>query len=542
MLSVAVSYCHADGAEIAEVVVAYLRSKPDLEVCWDGDLAEINPASLPEWMDHTFEKSDIVVSVITTDYIEFFGPFKEVNEHHGVRRESRIIRQRLYADPVPDHCPVIPVAAVDMALDAAPSILGAIKVTRLRGDDPKQLAELYERIQAVNAHRTGTHRTVAPRPEGGRARDALRAAMDKLRMVRPLDKEATSLVEEWLDCAAADAGSTEFARAFDDAERIIKANGDDALMARVVDACCTSLAGSADRVDVQMLARVLIHGRAWHLRRADRVEEAAACVTQAIGFARSCKDHHMVARGYRCLARIYRRQAEINRQGNAAHFLRMADKHACDALKQFRSFKEKDPVEVAVAIYVLARVKYARYELLAERRALRKAARLIADDEGDFPPDRIRHRVALEVLRCQVLTARRRLVDAEKAVGRAMALFEQTGGEGASYTGLLARAHRAQARLFLERGTGDIRRHTDLARDAYSGLGLVPDAAECDWLDFRMTADTLRRAEITLLERKVYDPRQRLSNAERFVERIERGTLRMPCRRHRALIRIIASN
>lgn len=541
MTTIAVSYCHTDGRELAERAVAHLRSR-GFEVHWDRDLPATGPASLQEWMLHHYESSDVVLLVVTTDYLRAFGQYRTLDEHHGVRFEGRIILNRLYDAPEPDHCPVIPVASIDMTLDDAPSILKAIAFARLDGDDPARLEALCRRIRAVGDDRRT--KRVAPKAgaRDGCDRDTLRAAMDKLRMVRPVGKEAISLVEEWLECAAADPGSTEFTRAFDDAERIIKANGDAGLMARVVDACLAPLADSTDRLDVHMRARVLIHGRAWHLRQADRVEEAARCVTEAIELARSCQDHHMVARGYRCLARIYRRQAEINRQGNAAHFLRMADKHACDALKQFRSFKDKDPVEVAIASYVHARIKYARYELLAERRALRKAARLVANDHADFPLDRIRHRIALEVLRCQVHTARSRPVEAEKAVGQATDLFEQTGGEGVSYTRLLARAHRAQARLFLQRGTGDVKRHTELARVAYSELGLASDTAECDWLDFRLTAHALSRAEITLLERKVYDARQRLADATRFVERVERGSLRMPWRRRRALRRIIASN
>lgn len=544
MASVFLSYCHSDGRELAARVADHFGSKSDIAVRYDTEIPETNPMSLPQWMVDGISGSDVVIMLLTPDYIRYASTLDKTSEHHGIRFEYRLILERYYRHDKPDGCPIIPVAAMDMPVDTLPGFITMMDVSHL-GDGSDSLERLYQRVIAVPTQPQTTAGVVRVPAAGAGCTidgDALRQAVETLRDLPPIDSQAIMAVRECLRRAEHDSASLELARAFELAERIIKAAGDHELMRQTVDSCLTAL-DTHQSGDHRLRAKVLIHGRAWYLRSLDQLPEAVACVEDGIRHAVKDKDDRTVARGHRALARIYRRLAEIGGRHSAGEYLDLAMREARAAQDRFQC--SGDPVEIPTALYVRARIEFARYQLLGKRRALRRAHRLMSKREAQFPLHYVRHRIEKELLRCQIHTESwRRSKTAGRALESAWRLLDQNSSEGASYDRLRALAHRASARLAMKSGHGNARQEADDARKIYAELHMTIEFEECQWLLYLLTArvGSLRRREVAALQRTVLDPILRLAIAAEFMEQIRRGEVRQLWGRRRALRRLIGSN
>jgi hypothetical protein len=315
------------------------------------------------------------------------------------------------------------------------------------------------------------------------------------------------------------------------------------LMRLADDACMSQLASEPlTDLDKQMKARILIDGRAWHLRRCGRLMPAIEAIEDGIALARGGLDHRTVNRGRRHLAHIYRRRAEIGNGPDQLRDLQRAEEHAKAAMDYFSKQSPSD-AETAASIYVLARIEYARFRLTGARSALRHAAVQAEQATDMFPPDRAREEIELLLLRCEIATDSGRITEAQRCLDRTAELLDPCGDQGASYTRLRGRAHQARAHLFYRQDGGlrtRAKREAEAALAIYQKLGLPIATSECEW--FLLRGDPvlarLRDRDLTLLERQCADHRIRIRAAEMFAEQIDEGGVRL-FRRTKALRRII---
>ena len=532
---VAVSYCHSDGKSLTETIARGLRDYlPHVRVIWDREIR--SPASLQTWILDAFSKADVVILVLTHDYVEHFGRPDSPPEHRGVQFESKILLGRYYELPEQTKCLLVPVADVDLPLDNIPLILKIMVIHRVDQAKGTGFTELYKRVADVSSRDIDQHRldkfhqvlgdspSVMPRSRLREARGALEAA-------QPSGQEALGLVESWLALADPSQRSPEFVHGFLAAERIIKAHGDHDLMRRVVDVCLDQLSiNEPSTTEKQLRAQLLIHGRSWHLRREGDLPGAIAATEEGINLAGQANDYHTKARGARCRARINRKWAETGQKADRADRLSLAKRNALEALDLFN--KVGGSGEIATSLYVLARVEYAHFRLLNDKTALRRAKDATEQVRAEFPQDLVRDRISLLLLRVDIHTAMRRFSRAHHFIDQGFGLLENSAGYGASYEELRARAHLCRARLLLREGGKNQRAQAFVeaqrALDRYKSLGLHADIAEYKWILLHQTAanDGVCKGEIAWFERNVPNAQTRYEAAHRLRKRIADGSVR----------------
>jgi hypothetical protein len=88
------SYCRdAAGKALAHTVATQL-SAAGFKVTWDKEIHDTNPASIVEWMHETFEKADVVLMILSPEYLRRFGNSYGTDAHLGVLIESRNLMRR----------------------------------------------------------------------------------------------------------------------------------------------------------------------------------------------------------------------------------------------------------------------------------------------------------------------------------------------------------------------------------------------------------------------------------------------------------------
>ena len=173
---------------------------------------EQNVVSQAAWMARAIAEN-VVICVLSEDFVEHFGRATESSAHRGVRFESFLIIQKYYDYCESTHCPIIPVADWGFAAESAPAVLAGIPISRLGEELDDGIEEIVRRIRLIEG--------AAPSP--------LPAPRELPEIVKDLERvgnTATSgpdLVREWLRCllgAPLDAG--EFVGTFSAVENVTR--------------------------------------------------------------------------------------------------------------------------------------------------------------------------------------------------------------------------------------------------------------------------------------------------------------------------------
>lgn len=482
------------------------------------------------WMANLIRTADIVVVIVTPLLARYFGAHDAPPEHQGVQWEAERIAARLYYKNGPGPCPIVPVAAVGMPLDDVPDVLSSLRIERLNLDDVRTLDRLAERIRCtIDGRPTDPGETAMP-SDAPDVPDELSSISCRLRAVAPSAPEAVELVKEWL-AGLSQEPLANLLRLFLCVERIVKAHGRSDLMRDIVDAALQMLRitdSTTDQTYLQASAQMHILGRAWHLRRTNQLGAALDAANTGIRHAKRAQDHHTEWRGYRCLARIYRKQAETDSHGDRARLLSVAERHAHEALSHF---PRNDASEIAMTHYVLVQIEYARYRLLNDRTALQRALRRTEDEPAVFPPDNVRGRISLAVLGCHIHTALGHFSKAQRDLDHAFDLLGKPGAHGAAYEERRGHAYLAQAELLLFKDGAQQRRQIDEEIDKadvhYQAAGLTMDN-ECDWARQRIAvvAAGMSVRRLRAFERQVPDLATRSVIVRTYLERLAEAKCR----------------
>ena len=106
-MAVVVTYAHdEEGKRLARALVALLRGS-GLVVIWDGDLKLENVASQPAWMIRVI-RENVVVCILSKDYVENFGVKSEDGSRRGVQFESHFVIDKFYNQCGEKNCPIVP--------------------------------------------------------------------------------------------------------------------------------------------------------------------------------------------------------------------------------------------------------------------------------------------------------------------------------------------------------------------------------------------------------------------------------------------------
>jgi hypothetical protein len=198
-----ISYAWGDeGRALASLIVEHLRSN-GIPVTWDDDLDKLNPSSMQEWIE-TQAQQDIVVCVITQDYVERFGQGDSTSKRKGVLYESRIIDQRLFEHTASNNCPILPVMSVKFDIDLVPSSLRRLQLTRISRENPACLNSLLNRIRALSGltfDGSSSANMLMSLAHTTRAASTLRLILRNLELASVGTSAAKSAIVDWITFA-----------------------------------------------------------------------------------------------------------------------------------------------------------------------------------------------------------------------------------------------------------------------------------------------------------------------------------------------------
>jgi hypothetical protein len=486
---------------MAAALVSLLRGH-GITVIRDRDPEEQNVVSQAAWMAEAIAEN-VVVCVLSGDFVEYFGRTAECSAHRGVRFESSLIIQKYYDHVRSAHCPIIPVADRAFPAESAPGILRDIPISRLGPDLREGAEEIVRRIRHVET-------TVPDPPPPPRE---LPEILGDLESTEAADVPDFGLVREWLRClATAPVDPGEFAGTFPAVENVIRGSVGDRLLTEVADRCLAVLNttpsgphGPGEK------ARALIVGLAWLLRRRREFGLAAKVVLEAVDLAERAGDHSTAALGYACLGHVYRELAEGAAGPQRVEHLRAAGQSVKKAVKLLRRQGDRSG-RIGACHHVHAYVRWSRYQMLGEAHSLRtadwfaeKAARQLS--VAGLP---IHHELLL--LRAEIAARRGDVQRARELADRVVGTLEGRPGGSAAFAGLVGRAHLVLA---------EIRRHTEpaeaarLAEEAFKVFDRVPMPRLADlsrWMLVTLdpAAAGLAPRDVRHLEKLSRDPGLRL--------------------------------
>ncbi|WP_410665978.1 hypothetical protein [Amycolatopsis sp. lyj-84] len=497
---------------MADALVPALRERGVI-VRWDRDLKEQNVMSQAAWMAQAIAEN-LVICVLSEDFVEHFGRITESSVHRGVRFESSLIIQKYYDHGRSTHCPIIPVADRGFAAESAPPLLAGIPISRLGERPDDGIEEIVRRIRRIEG---GASSPPAPPQEPlGIVSDVERAGYTVA--------SGPDLVREWLRHLVGtplDAG--QFAGTFSAVEDVIRGSDSDRLVQEITDRCLVALnlapAGSPASGEK---ARALIVGLAWLLRRRREFGLAARIVTEAVDIAEAEGDQLTSALGYASLGHIRRELAEGSTGRSRADHLRAAEDGARKAIKLLRRLGDRTG-RLGACEHVQAHVRWCRYQLLGEARSLWAADRLAEKaarhmSEAGLPIHR-----ELCLLRAEIAAARGDAQRAGELVERVVRTLTDQPGDSAAFSTLVGRAHLVSA---------EIHRHTEpfkAARLAEAALKIFDRASMARFADLSRwmlvtlepRAARLTPTDVRYLEKLCRDPRVRLYAVAERCRRID---------------------
>jgi hypothetical protein len=519
-VSVFLSYSHdqqgrATAAPLVEALAAY-----GVHVVWDRMLPKDNPLSMQQWMEDKLTSS-VVICLLTPDYVRGFDHRTADGTRRGTRYEIRILRQLLYDTDKPGDCAVIPVALPDFPMADVPKVLRSLSVQRFDPVTGAGLHDLVGRIVAIDGAGRASPSNVRMAPSESASRSPeWRDLIFRLGQVAPTSPAAIELVRRLLALEDDRSHALELGDAFPTIEKSIKAVGDTQLMRDFSDKCLRMLRSFEQRLpcDLRLEARILICGRAWHLHREHKLDQALAATKKGIELARQLGDARTEAFGLKCLGRLHRIMAEGRPHHDAAWHLAKSEQLLNEAVARFDAIDGPSllSTETGACHSQLARTALSRYVMLSDHSALVSALAEIERAEHLLPQDRGKDHLDAVMLRAEIEFECRRRV---RARGLLDEVIEHLRGrsETADNCEILARAYMARARMAENKTTGV--RCFRRAAAIFRRLGLEYAEAVAEWdaiaLErfptgpYRMSLEDVH--ELTTLTN---DPRTRVAASE----------------------------
>jgi len=493
-VKVFVSYAHdGEGDAHAEWLVNELRVA-GCDVCWDGDLASVNPSSIQEWMERQVSDS-IVVCIVTPQYAERFGSGSDSSSRKGVLYESRAIELRLHDHTPAGDCPVIPVVADDYSTTGLPSTLRRLLATRISQSDNSGIDELLTRIRALSHTVANMIRRPEPIMTEGSSplkydavEASLRDILSELELVQRGTIVAMSAVNQWLNLAESTPAGVPplFAAGFPDAENIAKSTGDLNLMRRISNASLVAVRSSTPRLrsDLQMEARVLVCGEGWYLQRSNQLQAALDSTRLGVNIAKRVGDRRTEAFGKKCLGRLERLMAEEQSDSVLAQpHLEQSQSLLTDAREMFIAIDGSDSDEAGDCLSLEGRTWLTYYRIAGSSEYLSRAKECAMRAGELIPPNNSKDYWDLVILNGELESEERRFADASRLLQQAIDRLNNNPDGPRSE--ILARALRAHATVVEQwhprSGATQVLRDLEAAEAIYQKLEQEHAAFECYW-------------------------------------------------------------
>jgi tetratricopeptide (TPR) repeat protein len=510
-----ISYSHdQQGKAFVEALIRWLGMLGVTVVC-DRRLPADNPLSMPQWMEHMLANA-IVICVLTPDYVRGFDHETADGTRRGTRFEIRILRQRLYDTDKLFNCPVIPVAAPDFPIADVPSVLRSLVVSRVDAATGVGVDKLVERIAALDGTGGDEAMSVPSAPVLG-----YRDLIYELEHTDHTTPAAIEAVHQMLALPDDRDHAVDLGEAFWRIEKAIKTAGDTRLMQEFSEKCLRMLRSFERRLacDFKLEARILICGKAWHLQREHKLDEALEGTRQGVDLARQYGDPRTEAFGLKCLGRLHRIAAEDGLEHGRQWNLDESERLLTEAIERFDAIDGDSHAggEVGACHSLLARTELVRKRLLGDESALARALEAIKRADDLLPSTCGKDYWDAMILRAEIEFEYRHLTKARSLLGEVIERLHEKS-DTADNSEILARAYVARA-WAAENKTNAVRYYRKAA-DIFERLGLVYAAADANWGvveverhaggSLRITAEDIRD-----LKSLTPDPRTRLAALEK---------------------------
>jgi TIR domain len=506
-----ISYSHdQQGKAFVEALGRGLEAR-DVAVLWDRLLPADNPLSMPQWMEHKLASS-VVICVLTPDYVRGFDHETADGTRRGTRYEIRILRQRLYDTDKLFDCPIIPVAAPDFPAAEVPSVLRSLVVQRFDPTTGHGLDRLVARVNALGGKADGRTVSVPSTPMPG-----YRDLLYEMEQVDHVDPAGLDVVGRLLALPDDRDQAVVLGEAFPTIEKCVKTAGDTRLMRELSQKCLRMLRSNEQRLtcDLRLEARILICGKAWHLQREHKLDEALETTRQGIDLARRHGDSRTEAYGLKCLGRLHRIVAEDGLDRSAEWHLDESKRLIMEAVTRFEAIDgaSHSSGEVGACHSLLARTELVRHRQLDEDAALARALAAMVRAERLLDTNCGKDYLDAVILRAEIEHELRHPTKARELLDQLIDRVQEWSTT-ADNSEILARAYLARARVAESRSTAV--RYFRKAAAVFERLGLAHAAATANWGvvvvernvrdSFKMTAEDVR--ELIAL---TPDPRTRLA-------------------------------
>ncbi|MFD1044096.1 hypothetical protein ACFQ1S_00030 [Kibdelosporangium lantanae] len=563
MPDIVVLYAHDEiGNSTRAAIVAELR-RLGFTVHCDRDLNIKAALSFKERIIQHIE-TDLVVCILSPDFVEWFGTFDDSPQRRGVRFERHYIVEKMSRHTGSGPWPVLLVAPPDLPLDNLPLTLTIPSIIKYRPATSDINAVAEQLVFAAtsltddtgnDAPQSSTSDTPqSPSPSTSnddenhpQQRDTSTVIRD-LWEVDPSAPQAVCLVEELLRVAEHAGRSADIAYIFPVAEKIARRAGNDELMENLVHTCERAL-GTSTLLgdDALFVAGMLISGLAWAYSHRRDNARALAATQRAIHLAtRHPGGRLIVAGGHRALGYLHRVLAEDPTTPDTTHHLEMSKKTATAAYRALRRWGQSTNT-VGQALHVRALAYFTDFQLTGHWTSHWRACVLARRTAENYPATSANEQLARLLLRAEIALAAGDisltstllnqlddLVDLRKA--------ERDGGPGADIT---ARLRLVRAELFYQRGTGST---VHMAEDAEAALKIFDEmsmplrAATVRWLLIKLdhSAHHLTEDDIRTLESLTRNPFDRINAvAEHARRRQQRTQRRRPTAHWRTILRFV---
>lgn len=511
-MAIFVSYSSSDGGPVASALVRALRPH-GFDVLWDGDLTEIRPLSIPAWMETAVRERTVLV-VVSDDYLKALLS-NDYMERRGVRYEAGLVRHKLYHHDGANGCAVVPVVPLDFDANTLPPVLQQLVIHRF---DPGTLRGEEELVRSLRALEVENGGEVMQVEQGVNRSRVMLAALEAHPPSSDLAyRLASDLVEQG-------EGDLELARAFDSVVGVAKAHGDVKLVSRLSQVCLKTLSSTSPlKGEEALTGRVLVSGKAWHLLREHRLNQAASVAEEGTQIAKKYRDLPTAARGQRAHARILLHMAMKALPYDREFYLRNCEHLLILATTLFRSICGPTSEEVGVCASLHAERQLVLYGMTGDRDALAAAWETAGVAEGLLTPGTEAYHW-LTVLQARLCLAAQKYDEGKEILSAIIATAE--------YPEVVARSLQVRADLLLATNESfEAVRDLLGAEDRFRSLGSDYAAAACWWsvakidstklVRFRLSADDVQR-----LEDLADDPRVRRlavsAHEERAAKRLGR--------------------
>ena len=279
-------------------------------------------------------------------------------------------------------------------------------------------------------------------------------------------------------------------------------------------------------------ARILICGKAWHLQREHKLDEALEGTRQGVDLARQYGDSRTEAFGLKCLGRLHRIAAEDGPERGRQWNLDESGRLLAEAIERFDAIDGASHTsEVGACHTLLARTELVCHRLLGDDAALARALAATGRAEDLLSPDCGKDYLDFAILRAELYVEHRHPARARDLLDEVIDHLHENPAT-ADNSEILARAYLARANA-AENKTKAVRYYRKAAM-IFDRLGLSYAAAVANWSvveverhaggSLKITAEDVRQ-----LNALTPDPRTRLAaldEAKRLDgERIGNGSI-----------------